>query len=77
LFEKNKAEKWLEFNDSTIKDYNAASIPSDCFGGEVKQVKTAANVWAFGGTKSTNAYILVYDREFKGKLKFVYKTKEE
>jgi ubiquitin C-terminal hydrolase len=36
LREDNKPEKWLEFNDSTIKDYNVANIPSDCFGGDGK-----------------------------------------
>ena len=77
LFEENKAEKWLGFNDSTIKDYNYLNLPADCFGGDGKQ-PDSKNAWAYGsGARGTNAYILVYDRAFKENLKFVYKTKEE
>jgi len=52
------------------------SIPQYCFGNNPKSgKKPEVNMW--GTSKSPNAYILVYDREIKDKLKFVYKTKEE
>jgi len=35
LRDPNKADKWLEFNDSMIRDFNVNSIPSECFGGKV------------------------------------------
>lgn len=27
-------DKWLEFNDSLIKDYDVSKLPNDCFGGK-------------------------------------------
>lgn len=30
---KEKEDKWLEFNDSIIKDFNSNQIEAECFGG--------------------------------------------
>jgi len=57
-------DKWLEFNDSMIKDYSPEKIPDDCFGGKNTDAISSFNMW--GETeKSKNAYILVYDKVVK------------
>jgi hypothetical protein len=66
-------DKWLEFNDSMIKDYDCENIPKDCFGGKMKTNAQTFNLWG-NSEKSTNAYILVYDKIVKANLELVYKT---
>jgi ubiquitin carboxyl-terminal hydrolase 34 len=29
-----KAEKWIELNDSTIRDFDPRKIPQECYGGK-------------------------------------------
>jgi len=55
---------WLEFNDSLIKNYSPDKIPNDCFGGEKTQEMMNFTFWGTS-EKSTNAYILVYDKVVK------------
>lgn len=65
-----KKDKWLEFNDSTIRDFNTDHIESECFGGA--QEGGNDDGWGFmkaGKDNSKNAYILVYERVTKDPLK--------
>jgi ubiquitin C-terminal hydrolase len=32
-FEANQQEKWFEFNDTMVRDFDKSEIPSECFGG--------------------------------------------
>ena len=59
----HKGDKWLEFNDSNIKDFDHRKIPIECFGG--KESEESGEFWSKGDTSSTNAYILVYERNYK------------
>ena len=72
-------DKWLEFNDSIIKDFDIKNIEKECFGGA--GADSSDDYWG-GWTKSgrensKNAYILVYERVAKDPLKFVVDQKED
>ena len=32
-FERDQPEKWYEFNDTLVRDFDKSEIPSECFGG--------------------------------------------
>ena len=71
-------DKWLEFNDSTIKDFDAKSIESECFGGSSNDASDDSWGWAkIGRENSKNAYILVYERVVKDPLKLVVNNEED
>jgi hypothetical protein len=57
-------DKWMEFNDSRVSDYNFEDLKADSFGG------SAGNDDWFGGMFKSNsygksAYLLVYEKRFK------------
>ena len=61
-------DKWMEFNDSRVSDYNYEEFKGDCFGGS-----SGSDDW-FGGMFKTasygkSAYLLVYEKRFKKPLK--------
>lgn len=58
-------DKWFEFNDTTVRDYDPADLPEDTFGGKLKHER---KIIQSGKTyieteKLNNAYILIYERE--------------
>ncbi len=57
-------EKWLEFNDSTVKEYKFSNLDEDCFGGGV------ANPSDFKD-HTKNAYLLMYEKRRKRDIKVV------
>ncbi|KAL4498387.1 hypothetical protein ABPG72_013193 [Tetrahymena utriculariae] len=69
-----KEDKWLEFNDSRIKEFNPQNIEQECFGGASSNY--SENYWE-KGENSKNAYILVYERELKTSLKIVTKNEDQ
>lgn len=72
-------DKWLEFNDSLIRNYDPSKIAGDCFGGKSSSnytVNSTGFSTANDMEKSKNAYILVYDKVVKNKVPLVYKNKE-
>jgi len=73
-------DKWLEFNDSLIKDFDIKNIEKECFGGAGGD--SSDDYWGGWSSKSgrensKNAYILVYERVAKDPLKFVVDEKED
>jgi len=48
-------QKWLEFNDSSVQSFNFNQLEQACFGGQQNQ----------------NAYMLIYERRVKDKMKVV------
>ena len=32
--QKGQEEKWYEFNDNVVRDFDVADLPNECFGGE-------------------------------------------
>jgi hypothetical protein len=63
-------DKWFEFNDAWVSDFDPATIPNECFGGEETGF---SNMW--GGNqqkmlKFRNAYICVYRRKLQDDVEF-------
>jgi len=76
--DKSKPDKWLEFNDSLIKDFDTKNIENECFGGSSTESSDDAWSWAKSGKEnSKNAYILVYERAIKEPIKLVAQTPED
>ena len=48
-------QKWLEFNDSTVQQFTFSRLEQTCFGGQQNQ----------------NAYMLIYEKRVKEKMKVV------
>jgi ubiquitin carboxyl-terminal hydrolase 34 len=63
-------DKWLEFNDSSVRQYNFQNIESDCFGGGAS---SATNEFGVAETVdyTKNAYMLVYEKRRKEPIKVV------
>ena len=74
-----KADRWVEFNDSTIRDFDPRKIPVECYGGRDTNDTTEDNWQApqqqnTQDKTSTNAYILVYERLYKEDIRMEFKT---
>jgi ubiquitin C-terminal hydrolase len=52
-------EKWLEFNDSLVKDYKFKNLEEDCFGGAQTSLSSSND---FKNDYSRNAYMLIYEK---------------
>ena len=71
--------KWLEFNDSNIRDFDPKNMESECFGGS-SSGDGADDGWGWsrgGRDNSKNAYILVYERKIKDPIKLVCEQEAE
>lgn len=70
-------DKWCEFNDSLIRDFNTKNIESECFGGSGSD---SIDDWGWGRAgreHSKNAYILVYERKLKEPIRLVLEHEED
>jgi ubiquitin carboxyl-terminal hydrolase 9/24 len=55
-----KNDKWLEFNDISIRDFNILDLENEAFGGEDRNMQ---DYYGKGfREKSNNAYLLFYER---------------
>lgn len=74
-----KNDKWLEFNDSTIKEFDLKNLEKETFGGAGGD--SSDDYWGSwtksGRENSKNAYILVYERVAKDSLKFIVDQPED
>ena len=62
----------MEFNDSTVRDFNFEKLKDDCFGGDGKSGGSSDDNWGFGGTTyGKSAYMLIYERRKKRPLKIL------
>ena len=69
-------DKWMEFNDSRVSDYNFEDLKGDCYGGSA-----GGDDW-FGGMFKTasygkSAYLLVYEKRFKKPIKILIPEQKE
>ena len=69
-------DKWMEFNDSHVKDYNYEDLKGDCYGG------SAGNDDLFGGffkssSYGKSAYLLVYEKRYKKPIKVLVLDEQE
>jgi ubiquitin C-terminal hydrolase len=63
---RSKEGKWIEFNDTSINDFNIEHLASLAFGHKLDQSQTAAGLNSPGSTnlsRGTSAYMLLYQRE--------------
>lgn len=74
----------MEFNDSTVRDFNINKLKEECFGGDSKSSGgfglSALDSWGFGGSSGgfgKSGYMLFYERKKKKPLKIVQKTEGE
>ena len=72
--------KWLEFNDTIVRDFDLKNLESECFGGSVDY----QDDWGWGTSKSyssmetsKSAYILIYERELKTPISLNLKANVE
>jgi len=58
-------DKWFEFNDTIVRDYDPANLPEDAFGGKLKheQKIISGGRQHIQSEKLHSAYILIYERE--------------
>ena len=54
-------EKWYEFNDNIVRDFDINELASECFGGEDSYI--GANMISIKTQKWRNAYLLMYERK--------------
>eukprot|EP00475_Leptophrys_vorax_P020686 TRINITY_DN28363_c0_g1_i1.p1 TRINITY_DN28363_c0_g1~~TRINITY_DN28363_c0_g1_i1.p1 ORF type:complete len:1542 (+),score=408.46 TRINITY_DN28363_c0_g1_i1:345-4628(+) len=59
------SDKWLEFNDSTVRPFDIKSLPEEAFGGKVDLGGGNKKSWELmiQDDNIKNAYLLVYDRK--------------
>lgn len=51
------AEKWYEFNDNVVTEFNITNLKAETFGGEES---TSRGDWDGASSRSKNAYLLFY-----------------
>lgn len=63
----------MEFNDSTVKDFNVAKLKEECYGGDNAGGGgfglSSLDGWGFGGGYGKSGYMLFYERRKKKPLK--------
>ncbi len=64
-----ETDPWMEFNDSTVREFSFDKIKEDCYGGDSTD---SSDVWGLGGSSyGKSAYMLVYERKQKKQLKIL------
>lgn len=58
---KENGEKWYEFNDNIVSDFDIADLGAECFGGE--ETFTGMGMKQMRAPKWRNAYLVVYERK--------------
>lgn len=78
-FKAKGANKWYEFNDIWVKDFDPSEIPTECYGGE--ETAYSSNAWGNSQQqkymKFRNAYLLVYKRKLDDDSKLIKKESED
>jgi hypothetical protein len=64
----------MEFNDSTVREFNFEKLKDECYGGDGKGGSDDA--WSFGGSYGKSAYMLVYERRKKRPIKILAAPEE-
>ncbi len=70
---KTEADKWVEFNDSTIREFTFNQIEAECFGGSQEDISNNymddnSELARLIGGRSKSAYMLIYERKSKGMI---------
>ena len=57
-------ERWYEFNDNIVRDFDISELSNECFGGEDTSFANYSNM-NMKMNKWRNAYLLIYERKNK------------
>ena len=65
-------DPWMEFNDSTVRDYNFDKLKDECYG-DKKESKTSHTLggWGMDTKYGKSGYMLFYERKVKKPIKIV------
>ena len=61
---KTENDRWVEFNDSTVREFDFKKVPSECFGGNTEDTMMMQDI-GDAHSRSKSAYMLVYERKLK------------
>ena len=72
-FLRTENNKWVEFNDSIIRDFAFSRLEAECFGGSMEDISAGymddtSEVAKLIGGRSKSAYMLIYERKYKGMI---------
>ena len=70
-------EPWMEFNDSTVKDFKFENLKDECYGDKpgIKTYNTMS-AWSLGTKYGKSGYMLFYERRKKKPIKIVVPKEE-
>lgn len=73
----NNEDKWLEFNDESIRPFNFSDLEAECFGEGSTIEKDEFDFHSIGSRfdktlNNKNAYILIYEKKEKTPVQFVF-----
>ena len=72
---KTETDTWMEFNDSTVRNFNFDKLKEECYGGDGRS-SGGDDSWSFGGSYGKSAYMLVYERRKKKPVKILLTPEE-
>jgi ubiquitin carboxyl-terminal hydrolase 34 len=83
-WEQTESDPWMEYNDSTVKEFATKNIKSECYGDAPTSSSSNFNPgmmsgWggSFGGSYGKSGYMLFYERRVKKPILLVSDKKEE
>jgi transposase len=66
----------MEFNDSTVRNFNFEKLKEECFGGSGGNEDSWGASSGFGGSYGKSAYMLIYERKKKKPVKILVDPEE-
>ena len=69
-------DKWIEFNDSNVRDYNFKDLKGDTFGG-ISGNDDLLRGYFKSNSYGKSAYLLVYEKRFKTLINYSYHLKQK
>lgn len=69
-------EQWMEFNDSTVREYKFANLKEECFGDKPGGSQSFASAWGISGGYGKSGYMLFYERRVKKPIRIVVPAEE-
>lgn len=71
---------WMEFNDSTVRDFQASKLKEECFGGDGGGSGgfglSSLDGWGLSGGYGKSGYMLFYERKQKKPLRLLQAAPE-
>lgn len=64
-------DQWMEFNDSTVKDYQFSNLKEECFGDKQFSSSSGFSTSFSGSSYGKSGYMLFYERRLKKPIRIV------